>query len=434
MVPSALQWKMDPADKDEAPGAVEFGLGYQSPHHSMWMSHTVMPVAARADGASAATATTEELQISGLAPDQFTHANGPVAFTVHRDAGDFRCDGSVREGVGAGTCVYAPNADFAAGLKARGVTGELAAYPQFELAMSDMGFDYVDELKREAYATPDTALLVKASEHGAGLRQLVAMNAAGYRFGDVENFIRIRDHGVSARYVGEVGAYGLKALPADELVALRDHGVSGSFLQGLKDAGYTDLKPHDLAYLRDHGVSTSYIGELKSEGYSRLATEDLVKLRDHGVSTGFIRKANAAGGAPLPPDELIRLREGGTRLRAVAAIAPGPDRPGRLRHIRAAPIDTLTDAQIKAYRRGAVRQARQDVQARGPGRPPRRQWWWPTSLLRPLPRTRCWIHYDAEPGPACDKIGGVRAARTIPVGIGATERDYCVPKVLAEAR
>ena len=34
---------------------------------------------------------------------------------LHRDAGDFRCDGSVRSGTGAGTCTYAPNAEFVAG-------------------------------------------------------------------------------------------------------------------------------------------------------------------------------------------------------------------------------------------------------------------------------------------------------------------------------
>ncbi len=226
-VPGTLQWNLSPGDTDQ-PGTIEFGLGYTTPHHSMWMSHTVMPVAARPDGSALPAGAAPELQISGLAPDQLARADGTVAFTVHRDAGDFRCDGSVRGGQGAGTCVYAPNPGFVAGLQARGVRGELAAYPQFELAMGDMGYAYLDELKREAYATPDVALLVKAGEHGASLRQLVAMDAAGYRFGDVENFIRVRDHGVSAKYVGELKGYGLKTLPADELVALRDHGVSSS--------------------------------------------------------------------------------------------------------------------------------------------------------------------------------------------------------------
>ena len=311
-VPSVLQWSLSPGDADQ-PGTVELGLGYQTPHHSMQISHTVMLVAARGDGPTGAApngALQEE--IAGMTPDQFVHADGTVQFSLHRDAGDFRCDGSVRQGQGAGTCVYAPNPQFADGLRARGVKGGVDAWSQFELAMSDMGYAYLDELKREHYATPDAALLVKASEHGANLRQLTAMDAAGYRFHDVAQFIELRDHGVSARYLGELGGYGLHAVPAEELVALRDHGVSSSYLEGLTTAGYAHLKPGELTELRDHGVSSSYIAELKSEGYETLATADLVKLKDHGVTIGFIRKANA-GGPRLTPDELIHLRETGTR-------------------------------------------------------------------------------------------------------------------------
>jgi hypothetical protein len=307
VVPGVLQWSLSRSDKDAQPGTVEFGFGYQSPGRSMWESRTVRPLGP----GQASPDDVPALQVAGVAPDQLIHGQGLVQFTVHRDAGDFRCEGSIRDSQGAGTCAYAPNPTFEASLKARGVKGALTPYEQFELAMGDMGFDYVDELKREAYATPDAATLVRAGEHGASLKQLRAMDAAGYRFGTVENFIRIRDHGVSARYVSELKGYGLTGLAVDDLVALRDHGVGTHYLEELKAAGYTGLKADDLTRLRDHGVSTGFLTDLKAAGYQRLATEDLVKLRDHGVSGGFIRKVNA-GGAPLPPDELIRLREGGT--------------------------------------------------------------------------------------------------------------------------
>jgi hypothetical protein len=310
VVPAQLLWQMAPADKDADPGAIGFSLGYSSPHNSYWMGRDAVP-AAVGDAGPAAGATAR-MQISGLEPGQLAGANGPVAFTIHRDAGDFQCKGEAHGGKGQGTCVYSPNPGFASALAARGVRGDLGAYPQFELAMGDMGFAYVDELKRQAYATPDAATLVKAGEHGVSMHQLKAMDAAGYRFGDLESFIHVRDHGVSARYVAELDGYGLKRLPADDLVEMRDHGVSGNFVKGLKDAGYTDLRPAELANLRDHGVSASFVAELKSQGYARLATQDLVRLRDHGVSIGFISKSNQ-GGTPLSPDELIRLRDGGGR-------------------------------------------------------------------------------------------------------------------------
>ncbi len=41
------------------------------------------------------------------------------------------------------------------------------------------------------------------------------------------------------------------------------------------------------------------------------------------------------------------------------------------------------------------------------------------------------IHYDAAPGPACDKAGGVVEMRTVPISIAVQRKPFCVPKVLA---
>jgi hypothetical protein len=42
------------------------------------------------------------------------------------------------------------------------------------------------------------------------------------------------------------------------------------------------------------------------------------------------------------------------------------------------------------------------------------------------------IHYDVEPGPACDRAGGVVAMRTVPISIAVQRKPFCVPKVLAK--
>jgi hypothetical protein len=46
--------------------------------------------------------------------------------------------------------------------------------------------------------------------------------------------------------------------------------------------------------------------------------------------------------------------------------------------------------------------------------------------------TRRIIHYAVEPGPACDKIGGVVQMMAVPVSIAVTRKPFCVPKILAE--
>jgi hypothetical protein len=42
------------------------------------------------------------------------------------------------------------------------------------------------------------------------------------------------------------------------------------------------------------------------------------------------------------------------------------------------------------------------------------------------------IHYAADPGPACQTAGGVVITRGVPVSIAEMQKQFCVPKVLAQ--
>ena len=312
-IPASLDWSIGAHEWGDqttppTPGTVQFQLGFHTEHHVQSWGHEV-PLS----------------DFTGLAAAQLNAEGGPVSFTLRRDAGDFRCKGVAGQGRGLGTCVYAANPAFPAALTKRGVTGSATPYQQFELSMSDIGFAYLDELKREAYATPTTDDLVRAGTHGAGLKQLLAMNAAGYRFGDVATFVHARDHGVSAKYIEALKAAGYTQLTAADLVKLRDHGVGATYIGELKQAGYTGLTAEDLIHMRDHGVSSSFVAELHAMGYDRVAPADLARLRDHGISAGFIRTANASG-AKLTPEDLIRLRDSGGRR------VERPERPERPEH------------------------------------------------------------------------------------------------------
>jgi hypothetical protein len=294
-IPSSFDWRVQPGDKDAQPGTVQLEFGYRTEHHSSTWGHDV------------ALST-----LDGLSAQALNGAGGPVMFVIRRDAGDFRCTGVAGQGRGTGTCAYAPNAGFAAGLGKRGVSGRPTDWQQFELAFEDIGFAYLDELKRQRYATPAVDDLVRAGQHGAGLKQLQAMDAAGYRFDDVATLVRLRDHGVSARYVEALNGYGYHKLAADQLQRMRDHGVSATYVGELSQHGYRGVSPEDLAGMRDHGVSATFVAELDAMGYGGLKPETLERLRDHGVSASFIRRANESG-QKLDADALIRLRDGGGR-------------------------------------------------------------------------------------------------------------------------
>jgi hypothetical protein len=42
------------------------------------------------------------------------------------------------------------------------------------------------------------------------------------------------------------------------------------------------------------------------------------------------------------------------------------------------------------------------------------------------------VHFDVQPGPACERAGGASKSYTIPFGIAARPETFCVPKVLVE--
>ena len=44
------------------------------------------------------------------------------------------------------------------------------------------------------------------------------------------------------------------------------------------------------------------------------------------------------------------------------------------------------------------------------------------------------VHLAPAPGQTCEAAGGVETAVRVPYGIGSMERDFCLPKVLAEKR
>ena len=287
-IPASLDWSIGAREGSysatpPAPGTVQFQLGYRTEHHSSNWGREV-PLS----------------DLAGLTEAQLSAEGQPVAFAVRRDAGDFRCKGVAGQGRGTGTCVYAPNPAFAAGLARRGVTGAPSAYQQFELSMSDIGFAYLDELKREAYATPSADDLVRAGTHGAGLKQLLAMNAAGYRFGDVATFVHARDHGVSATYITALKAAGYNRLAAADLVRLRDHGISATYIGELKQAGYAGLTSDDLVHMRDHGVSGGFVAELHAMGYDRVAPQDWRGCATTGSAPASSAPPTRAGRAYRP--------------------------------------------------------------------------------------------------------------------------------------
>jgi beta-lactamase regulating signal transducer with metallopeptidase domain len=257
--------------------------------------------------------------LEGLTATQLSAAGGPVQFRLRRDAGIFTFEGIFRNGVGAGTFTFTPDANFGAELAKRGFARP-TAQEQYQMARHDIGFAFVEELTKQGYSKPQTSELVRAGQHGVSVAYLREMGALGYRLGSLEPLITLRDHGVTPTYIRELADLGYKKLSADEIRGARDHGITPEYVQAMREAGYGSLPMDELINARDHGVTPDFVRELGDAGYRKLPLDQLIRVRDHGVSPEYVRDMRQMGHS-LPVEELIRARDHGVSVDFVRDFA-----------------------------------------------------------------------------------------------------------------
>jgi beta-lactamase regulating signal transducer with metallopeptidase domain len=248
-------------------------------------------------------------QLRALTSSQFTGDDGPVKFSISRDAGTFTFDGVVRNSVGAGTFTFAPNLAFAAELAKRGYERPSAEELR-PLAQADIGLAFLDELNAQGYARPTLETLVRAGQHGVGVDYLREMGREGYRVGRLDDLITMRDHGVTVQYVRDLRAAGFANISATDIVRVRDHGVTPEYLRDLRDLGYGDLPLDTLVRARDHGVTPDFVSELRRLNY-RPSLDGLITARDHGVTPDYVRGMDGLGYTKLSLEALVQARDHG---------------------------------------------------------------------------------------------------------------------------
>jgi hypothetical protein len=242
------KWAMHRA---EAPGMVQFSMhgsrgGFT--HISNW----------------------SQSQFSGLDLAQDTQ------FTLTRDAGKFEFEGTLKDGVGAGSFRFLPDARYAQEMKALGFDGVDGEQVQF--ALHDVSLSFARDIKN------------------TNLRGL-----------DSDKLLAFRIHDVSAKFIESMQAAGLSEREADQFVAFRIHGVTPELVQRVRAAGYTP-ESQSLIAMRVHGVTLEYMDNLKRHGYERVPLDQLVAFRVHGVTPDLIEDLQRLGFARPEPEQLISLR------------------------------------------------------------------------------------------------------------------------------
>lgn len=275
------QWTMQ---RSETPGMVQFTM--QSP---------------RGGHAFTNTHNRPNSDFSGLDLAQDTQ------FTLTRDAGKFEFEGVVRDGAGAGSFQFSPDARYVEQMKSLGFGGVEADGKQIHFAMLDVSLNFAREMKNAKLQNLDTDKLLAFRIHGVSRKFIDELQAAGHDERDSDQLIAFRIHGVTPELVKRVRAVGYTP-DSKMLIAMRIHGVTPEYMDELKQHGYAGAPLDQLVAFRIHGVTPDFIDEVQKLGFEHPQPEQLVSMRIHGVTPEYIGEMQGRGVKNLTIDKLVAMK------------------------------------------------------------------------------------------------------------------------------
>ena len=232
-------------------------------------------------------------ELQGLTREQASQ-NGPVRFSLVREAGTIECEGSFQNGKGSGTFRFSPSQTFVSAMKSRGF--------DFEKDSQKIGGGSLeDRLFNAATVNVTTAL---ADD----------LNSAGFGNLDVGDLFKAAIFKVDSAFMREMKATGFPNMGMEELVKARIFKIDANFVREAAQMGFDKEPFENLVKLRIFKVTPAFIAEVRNEGLTNLSLEDLVKLQIFKIDAEFIRKAKAEG-VPLDVGRLVERRIGVPRTR-----------------------------------------------------------------------------------------------------------------------
>jgi hypothetical protein len=255
---SSGDWTMR---RSERQGAVQFSL------HSAGAGHSF-----------STTSDWPKSEFSGL---DFSRAGTQdVRIALTRDAGRFDLEGVLRDGVGAGSFRFFPDARYAQQMKALGFS--VVTDDQMTFAVHDVSLAFARDMKSESLRGLDADKLLAFRIHGVTHAMVQRVKGAGYS-PDADKLIAMRIHGVTPEWIGAFRQRGYEKVSLDKLIEFRIHDVSPEFVDELAKLGYQHPEADQLVAMRIHNVTPEYVGGLQARGIKDLTIEKMVALKIHGV-------------------------------------------------------------------------------------------------------------------------------------------------------
>jgi hypothetical protein len=226
-------------------------------------------------------------------------------FTVSRDAGKIECEGFLKDGEGAGTFHFEPDANYAGEMRA--LDFSVDEDKQYSMAVQDVSLEFARQMRAEHLTDLDADKLIAFRIHGVDAPFIGNLRAAGLKISDSDKLIAFRIHGVTPEMISFLHQDGYSP-DEDTLIAMRIHGATPEWMTELKSRGYDHVDLEQLIAFRIHGVSPEFIQKLQTLGYSHPEPDELVAMRIHNVTPEYISELRSRGMQSLSVDQLVSMR------------------------------------------------------------------------------------------------------------------------------
>jgi uncharacterized protein (UPF0335 family) len=246
-------------------------------------------------------------EFQGLTREQAMGARADVRFRLVREAGTFECEGSFREGKGAGFWTLVPNQSFVSAMRARGYDN-MTEEDLFSAALFDITIKGIEDLKAAGYDRLSFKELVEASIFKVNGEFIREMKSAGFENLTLKELVEARIFKIDSQYVKEVQAMGFERQPLKSLVEMRIFKITPEFIKEMRSMGFDNLSLKDLVAFSVHKVTPEFVNGLKAEGFNSISANEAIELKIHGVDAEFIRRVKAKGYADVTLRQLVDLR------------------------------------------------------------------------------------------------------------------------------
>lgn len=246
-------------------------------------------------------------ELQGLTRQQASGAKTDVNFRLVREAGTFQCEGSFREGKGAGHWTLTPSQGFISAMSSRGYDN-LSEDDLFSAALFDINTKSIEDLKAAGYDRLSFKQLVEASIFKVTGDFAREMKSAGFDNLTFRQLVEARIFKVDAQYAKEVQAMGFERQPMKSLVEMRIFNITPEFIRQMRAMGFENLSLKQLTELRVHSVTPEFVNGLKAEGYASISPREAVTMKIHGVDADFIKRVRGKGFNNVTVNKLVELR------------------------------------------------------------------------------------------------------------------------------